>query len=323
MLDLPAADVAAAPAHWRHAPLPNAPLWLARQDRLIRGERHESIPASPTLLARLNRPAAVGEVLVAYDTSGEAWRLRHAGDAGAGAETRLWLAQAVNDSRARLFSTLRGVLAAQLTECVLHELRNPLNALSLHADLMARVLAGGGAVERALPSIEVIKQRVGDLRRRQDAAVALWLGDPAQPEMASAELRAVVDDSLRLVRGHLALQEVRLRSEALDLIGAARLRSGAAQTRLVLMALLLMACAGAKQYRGADGGAEVLVQAIGDGNTLIVELQAPLDGQTLGRELADTDTAGLIATLALLLESAGIAIETDPLQAVTRLSLAG
>lgn len=321
MLDLPAADLAAAPEHWRHAPLPNAPLWLARQDRLIRGEHHESVPASPTLLARLNRPAAVGEVLVAYDTSGEAWRLRHAGDAGA--ETRLWLAQAVTDSRARLFSTLRSVLATQLTECVLHELRNPLNALSLHADLMARVLAGGGPVERALPSVEVIKQRVGDLRKRQDAAVALWLGDAAQPEMANADLRAVVDESLRLARGHLALQEVRLRSEALDLIGAARLRSGAVQTRLALLALLLMACAGAKQYRGADGGAEVLVQAIGGGNTLILELQAPLDGQALGRELADTDTAGLMATLALLLESAGIAIETDPLQAVTRLSLAG
>ncbi|MDB5976837.1 MAG: sensor histidine kinase [Nevskia sp.] len=321
MLDLPAADAAAAPAHWLQAPLPNAPLWLARQDRLIRGERHESIPVSPALLAHLNRPAAVGEVLIAYDTSGEAWRLRHAGDSGA--ETRLWLAQALNDSRARLFSGLRSVLAMQLTECVLHELRNPLNALSLHADLMARVLAGGGAVERALPSVEVIRQRVGDLRRRQDAAVALWLGDAAQPEMASADLRAVVDDSLRLVRGHLALQEVRLRSEALDLIGTARLRGGGAQTRLALMALLLMACAGAGQYRGADGGAEVLVQAIGDGNKLILELQAPLDGQTLGRELADTDTAGLMATLALLLESAGIAVEADPVQAVTRLSLAG
>lgn len=319
MLDLPSTEAAAAPAHWRRAPLLNAPVWLARCDRLIRAERHEPIPASPALLARLGRPAAAGEMLIAYDSSGEAWRLRHADAAG---ELQLWQAQSLSDSRARLFSTLRGVLGQQLTECVLHELRGPLNALSLHADLMARLLsAGAQQVQRALPSVEVIKQRVGDLRKRQDAAVMLWLGDVAQAEAAGADLGEVVDSSLRLVRGHLALQEVRLRSEALQLIGSTRLRQGAAQTRLVLMALLLTACAGARQFRTADGSTEVVVQASIEGRTLVLELQAPIDGGTLGRELADTDTAGLMAALALLLESAGIALEADPVQASTRLSL--
>ena len=319
MLDLPSTEADAAPAHWREAPLLNAPLWLAGHERLIRVERHEPIPASPALLARLGQPAAAGEMLLAYDSSGEAWRLRHAGAAG---EMRLWQAQSVNDSRARLYSTLRGLLAQQLTECVLHELRNPLNALSLHADLLARLLSEGAQVERTLPSVEVIRHRVGDLRKRQDAAVTLWLGDAALVEAAGADLAEIVDSSLRLLRGHLALQEVRLRSEALQLIGATRLRNGAAQTRLVLMALLLMACAGAKQYRTADDSTEVVMQAAIDGHTLILELQAPIDGQTLGRELADTGTAGLMAVLALLLESAGIALEADPAQALTRLSLA-
>ncbi len=319
MLDLPSTEADAAPAHWREAPLLNAPLLLAGRERLIRAERHEPIPASPALLARLGQPAAAGEMLVAYDSSGEAWRLRHAGAAG---EMRLWQAQSVNDSRARLYSTLRGLLAQRLTECVLHELRNPLNALSLHADLLARLLLEGAQVERSLPSVEVIRHRVGDLRKRQDAAVMLWLGDAALAEAAGSDLAEIVDSSLRLLRGHLALQEVRLRSEALQLIGAMRLRSGAAQTRLVLMALLLMACAGAKQYRTADGSTEVVIQAGVDGHTLILDLQAPLDGRTLGRELADTGTAGLMAGLALLLESAGIALEADPAQALTRLSLA-
>jgi len=131
----------------------------------------------------------------------------------------------------------------------------------------------------------------------------------------------VVEDSLRLLRGHLALQEVRLRSEALHLIGTTRLQGGAAAARLALMALLLMACAGAIQYRDADGGSEVMMQAFTDGRTLSLELQAPVDGQALGREAADTDGAGLMAGLALLLESAGIALEADPGQALTRLSL--
>ncbi len=318
MLDLPSTEADAVPAHWHEAPLLNAPLWLARRDRLIGAERHEPIPASPALLVRLGEPADAGEMLIAYDSSGEAWRLRHADAAG---ELQLWQAQSLSDSRARLFSTLRGVLGQQLTECVLHELRGPLNALSLHADLMARLLSAGAEVERALPSVEVIKHRVGDLRRRQDAAVMLWLGDAALAEAAGADLGEVVDSSLRLVRGHLALQEVHLRSEALQLIGGRQLRQGAAQTRLVLMALLLTACAGARQFRTADGSTEVVVQASIEGPTLVLELQAPIDGRTLGRELADTDTAGLMASLALLLESAGIALEADPAQASTRLSL--
>jgi len=319
MLDLPSADAAAPPPHWHEAPLLNARLLLARREQLIRADQQEPAAASPALLARLTAPASRGEMLVAYDSSDEAWRLRHAGVA---ADTQLWLAQSVADSRSRLFSSLRDMLAQRLTESVLHELRNPLNALSLHADLIARLLAGDGSAERALPSVEVIKQRVGDLRRRQDAAVALWLGDAALAEAACADLAAVVDDSVRLLRSHLALQDVRLRSVDLHLIGAARLRGGAAQTRLALMALLLMACAGAKQYRSADGSSEVVLQAAIDGRALTLELQAPIDGQALGREVADTDGAGLMAGLGLLLEAADIRLEADPGQALTRLSLA-
>jgi len=318
MLDLPSADAAATPAHWREAPLPGAALLLARRDRLIRADRHEPVAAAPALLARLAAAAGDGDVVVAYDSSGAAWRLRHAGAAG---ELQLWQAQSLDDSRARLFSRLRGMLGQQLSESVLHELRNPLNALSLHADLMARLLSGSAQLERAQPSLDVIKQRVGDLRRRQDAAVGFWLGDAALAEAACADLRHVVEDSLRLLRGHLALQDVRLRSEALHLIGSTRLQRGAAQARLALMTLLLMACAGARQFRDADGSSEVMLQTFIDGHTLILELQAPVDGQALGREAADTDGSGLMAGLALLLESAGIALEADPGQALTRLSL--
>jgi signal transduction histidine kinase len=319
MLDLPSADAAAAPPHWREAPLLNARLLLARHDQLIRADLHQPTAASPALLARLTAAAGRGEMLVAYDSSAEAWRLRHAGAAG---DAQLWQLQSVADSRARLFSSLRGVLAQQLTEAVLHELRNPLNAMSLHADLMVRVLSANGLAQRMLPSVDVIKQRVGDLRGRQDAAVRLWLGDATLAEAACADLAVVVDESLRLLRSHLALHDVRLRSADLHLIGTLRLRSGAAQARLALMALLLMACAGAKQYRTADGSTEVVLQASIDGRTLCLELQAPIDGHALGREVADTDGDGLMAGLALLLEAAGITLAADPGQALTRLSLA-
>ena len=317
MLDLPAAD-AAAPAHWRLAPLPRAALLLARRDALLHADGHDPMPASPALLARLTTPAAEGEQLLACDSSAATWRLRHIAAAGA---AQLWQAQSLADSRTQLYSNLRGAVARRLTEAVLHELRNPLNALSLHTDLMQRLLSGGQPVERVLPSLEVMRQRVGDLRKRQDAAVALWLGDAELDESQGAGLGGVIEDSLRLLRGHMALHEVRLRSAELELIGAARLRGGVAHTRLVLMALLLMASAGAGQYRAADGSGEVLLQAAVEGPSLVLELQAPLDGQALAREVADTDSAGLLAALALLLDSAGITLQADPAQALTRLTL--
>lgn len=315
MLDLPAA---AAPAHWLLAPLPQAPLYLARRDALLRAGSHQPLPASPALLARLSAPAAAGEVLPACDSSAAPWRLRHVCEAGT---AQLWQAQPLADSRTLLYAALRDALARRLTEAVLHELRNPLNAMSLHADLLLRLLPGEQPAARAQPSLEVIRQRIGDLRQRQDAAVALWLGDAAHAETQGAALAAVVDDSMRLLRGHLALHEVRLRGARLEQIGAVRLRRGAAATRLVLMALLLAACAGAAHYRAADGSAEVLLQAGADGATLQLELQAPLQAQALARDLADTDQAGLLAALALLLDEAGITLQADAAQALTRLTL--
>src|SRR3546814_4423772 len=52
----------------------------------------------------------------------------------------LWRAQALNDSRSRIFTRLRCLLSSRLSSQFLHDLRNPINALSLHADLLARMV---------------------------------------------------------------------------------------------------------------------------------------------------------------------------------------
>jgi signal transduction histidine kinase len=316
MLDLPSPPSPPAPPHWLRAPLPDAPLCRAQPDHLARVCSHETLAATPALLAALCAPATPGAMLLAYDSSGAAWRLLHAGDAA----QPLWRVQALAESRARLHQRLRGVLAQQLLECVLHELRNPLNALGLHADLIARLLGGGdpAAAPRALSSVEVIKERLGELRRRQDAALALWLGDPAQP--GGAALAPLVEHSLRLLRGHASLHQVRLHGEDLSLIGAARLRDDALPAQIALITLLVAACEGAHHNPAADG-AEVLLRAVAGNGALVLEIQAPLEGLELARELADTDAEGLLATLALLLEPSGLELETQPLQALTRLVL--
>lgn len=316
MLDLPASP-AAPPAHWRLAPLPDAPLCEAHPDQLVQAGAHQHIAASPALLAALGHSEAPG-LVCAWDSSGAAWRLRRCAVAAA---RPLWWVQAVADSRARLFARLRGLLGLELGGCVLHELRGPLNALSLHADLLERLLGHGDPAAnapRARNSAEVIRERLRELRQRQDGAVALWLGEPAP---GAAALARLVEDSLRLLRGHLSLHEVRLRSEALDSIGTAQLPRGAAEAQLALIALLVAACAGARRSRTAAGEAEVLLVAGTGGPGLSLEIQAAFDGAALGRGLAGTDGDGLLAALALLLEPSGLRLEADAGLGLVRLVL--
>jgi signal transduction histidine kinase len=311
MLDF--APQSAAKASWLEAPMPDAAVCLALDDGLVRLD-HEPVSVAPLLLQSLNAGGAAGRLILACDSSGESWRLRHDGTAGA---ARLWRLQSLADSRRLLFQRLRGVLAPELAGRVQHELRNPLNALSLHADLIARLLQKNGSAPAAIgPSVEVIRQRLQELERRQDAMLALWLAPPEAAE-APPSLGAVLDETLRLLRGHLSQQNIRAYGDNLAPLDAVPLRGAAAPVRVSLLALLLMAAAGARQYPAANGSARIdLAGAEG-----ALELQAPLDGQPLGRALGDCDTGCVLAGLALLLESAGLRLEADARQGLTRISL--
>jgi signal transduction histidine kinase len=329
MLDLPAA-AAPAPPHWHAAPMPGAALYQAQAQGLVRADGHDSLAATPGLLAALARPPAADTLLLAWDSSGAPWRLGHAGPAGG---PPLWRVQALADSRAGLLERLRSVLGRELAGCVLHELRGPLNALSLHADLLARLLGEDepeASLPRALNSAEVIRERLRELRQRQDSAVALWLERP-EADGGAAALARLVGDSLRLLRGYLALHEVRLRSEALEAIGTAQLPRGGTEAQLALLGLLVAGCAGARRNRTATGEAEVLLVAGARPQGLCLEIQAPFDGQPLGRELAggghDGRQAGqagdssVLAALALLLEPSGLRLEADAALGLVRLTL--
>lgn len=305
------------PSCWNEAPLPDAACCAAWPDRLAYLDRHESVPASPALLEALNAAGTEGRTLVAGDSSGEIWRLRHG---GAIHSTQLWRLQALPDSRERLLVRLRSALAVRLTDRIQHELRNPLNALSLHADLIARLLPKSGSIgqsERINPSIEVIRQRLGDLLQRQDATVALWLAPPAEADLGPLSLGAALDSCLQLLRGYLSQQDIRLRTETLQHLDERPLQRAATATQLVILALLCIAAAGARQYRAADGRTEIVLSAQPGG---ILEIQSALDPQALGRELADGDAAATLASLALLLEPAGLRLEAPALQALVRLT---
>jgi len=313
VLDLPPAGTTA-PPHWRLAPLPGAPLYQPQAERLAPLAGHAALAASPALLAALALPAAPGQLLSACDSSGAAWRLRRIDQ-----DRPLWAAQAVDESRARLLTALRGLLGGRLAGSVLHQLRSPLNALSLHAELIERSLSNGerpGAAQRALESAAVIRERLRELGRRQDAMAALWFGGDE-----GAGLAVVVERSLGLLRGYLSLQGVHLRGVGLDALGGAQLPRGAAEAELALITLLLAACDGARHNRVGESEAEMLLAAESGAHGVSLELQAPSEADALGRELAETDGAGLLAALALLLEPSGLRLEVRPEQALTRLLL--
>jgi nitrogen fixation/metabolism regulation signal transduction histidine kinase len=109
-----------------------------------------------------------------------------------------------------LFSTLRSRLAARLAPQLQHELRNPLNALSLHSDLLLRMTS---TLEPALAarmsnSLKAIKTRIADLQQRQDDYVTLWL---ARPEgLARCRLAETLTAAQAVLRPLLAHQEITL-----------------------------------------------------------------------------------------------------------------
>lgn len=309
-------ESSAARWYWRKAPLPDAPLVLIGAGGLHRLGDERLWPASPRLLAALGAQAGSNGAVLAADPSGAVWRLRHAGAAGG---QQFWQIQELAESRRRLLADLRRVLASRLYGHVLHELRNPLGALSLHADLLSRLLSEVGppaSADRCRTSVEVIRQRLRELSERQNAAVSLWLEDQTADGPQPVELDRLIDASLRLVRGYMSLQEVRLHAETLQAPSALRLPGHAAALQLTLLAALLAACAGAKQA-GTD---QVVVASSSAGGSVGLEIRSALDGEALARELAGSAGDSLLAALALVLEPTGITLHPNPEQAVLRLA---
>lgn len=290
------------------APMPDAGLFSLGENGLHGYESGHAVPLAAPLRARLLDRGDVGETLHVADRSGEPWRLRRFGANGGSA---MWRFQSLEHSRCRLMERLRIALAPRLAAQVLHELRNPMNAMSLHADLLARTVPKAeDPVQRARAeaSVQVIKTRLADLNQRQGTMVALWLA-LAQADAAPAPtLAAVLENSLHLMRGLYSLHDVVLRAEDLDRITAGPDRLTTQHLHLVLIALLTAACESVARLGSTR---EVLLQVrnLPDGATAI-ELGPVADSDDLMHALGATAHNGTLAALSLLLESEGIELST-------------
>lgn len=297
-----AATIAAtAPEHWRFAPLPQAPLYELDAAGLRGIDTSLRIVPEAALGAAL-RAATAGDIVLAQASDGAVWRLQRLSQAAA-----LWRVQALSDSRRASFLALRNLASARLVAQVLHELRNPMNALSLHSDLLGRLLQPGAAApERAATSLKAIRDRLNDLGTRQNHAVQLWLAAADAVDESPIALTGLVDEILRLLRGLFVLSEIRLRGEALELLDAAAPLRSSAALRLAVIALLLSAHDGA--CRSAEAAAhEVRVRAHDERSHVRLGVEAPL-----GLLLAPDEAA----QLALLLGTERIGVEVESPQSV-------
>jgi signal transduction histidine kinase len=304
------------------APMPDAALFSLSDRGLLGYEVESTIPLSPSLSGRLRGESLHGDTFHVADSSGEPWRLRRC---GLGQGPAMWRFQSLEHSRCRLAERLRMALAPRLAAQVLHELRNPMNAMSLHADLLVRTVAKAeDPVQRARAeaSVQVIRARLADLNQRQDAMVALWLTLAQSGTMAPAgqTLSAVVENALQLLRGLYALHGVMLRTENLDRITAIADRPASQHFQLVLIALLTAACETAAAH--AAKTSEVTMTILdGEAGEIIIELGPSVDGRELGLALGASAQDDTLAALCLLLESECIDLRESAPAGTVRLTL--
>lgn len=299
-LDVPVSPTPPVPPHWQAVPLPDADLHRF-DERGLRGlgARH-ALAATPALLAAL---ATAGDGALVFARAGEeTWRLQRC-DAG------LCRVQALADSRQRIFTQWRAHLAARLSAQILHELRNPMNALSLHADLLGRLI-GGPQPERGAASLQVIRERINELGARQNALVALWLATAA--DEPAVELPRRVEENLRMMRGHFALQEIHARVSGLERLGRCRPPRRGAPLELALIGLLLLAADAVVATRVDEGSAELRIETVDvDEAHCALRLHAPLAAAEpapgLDWDRRGATVADVLAEIALLLDGTPLA----------------
>jgi signal transduction histidine kinase len=214
-------------------------LWgLAEGDELpdalhqLREGRHEQVEPERTLEVVVAPFGEAGRILVGEDLTE---RLR---------------------DRERLVRSERLALVGQLLAQVTHEVRNPLNAISLHAELLAEEL--GAPEQQALLAtvvteirrLEAVTERYLDLARRR------------APELAA-------EDAAALARGVVSLEEERLRRIGVEVsVHAAAMPLAEIDGNVLRRALLNLV-----RNAAEAGAAHIRVEVARETSTLFVRVR--------------------------------------------------
>ncbi len=298
---------------WLLAAMPDADVYLLREGRMHPLDGHCVLGLSPQLLNRVDTQGRTGDILVAKDADSGYWRLRHI---AAPDNLCIWRIQSLHDSRERLRDRLRTALAPRVADHVLHDLRNPMNALSLNVDLVTQILTlGSGTTEstRVTSSLRIIKDRLRDLQTLQNHMVALWLSAPSDIPTTAGQ---VIKDTLRQLRGLLMLSQTRLDIDDLGFLDTCAITAeSSASLQFVLIAILLMAITPAGEAEMAASALRLSTyeEKLSSGTAhVVLDIQAQFQSASIETCLDAEDVIGVFAALALLLDEYGIDIVLVP-----------
>ncbi|MDB5987090.1 MAG: sensor histidine kinase [Nevskia sp.] len=317
MLDIPAPTSSAYPQHWLAAALPWAQVCQLQGSGLLQLASGATTKVSAPLRQALQDTAATARTIVVVDKAGAPWRLRRA----AGKPSDLWLLQSLVDSRRIALQNFRSAFAARLADSLLHELRNPLNALGLQCDLLGRTLkisTNADVLAQVTGRVSQMKERLRDLLERQNSMVGLWLS-AADPEVR-LELATLVDETLRLLRSYGSQREVRLQADDLAALRDVATPGDGVAIRIVLIAIGLLAIDSAASAGHTDDDAQVQLQTTSSSAAAaVLEIRAQFTATTLSGELQFAGFDEWLATLALLLDESPIELSHSAASSSIRL----
>jgi len=198
-------------------------------------------------------------------------------------EARQWsrtLEDKVLEKTADLRHTQRQVLhmermasLGKLSATVAHELNNPLSGILLYSRLVARELGSQALDEEVRAELERYLELIARESQRCGTIVKnlLLFARRGGAEMAPVDPDEVVERSLRLVRHHLEMHDVRLLHEPLaGTPGEGTIVADAAQLEQALVALFVNAV---EAMSGPDdGGGELTVRLQGDADEVVLEV---------------------------------------------------
>ncbi|HEY0251718.1 MAG TPA: ATP-binding protein [Kofleriaceae bacterium] len=172
------------------------------------------------------------------------------------------MARAIEERERELVRSERLAAVGKLSATITHEIRNPLSAIGLNAELLDDELAGN-AEGRAL--CQAIHKEVDRLTAITEEYLSF--GKLPKPKIASEHVNATVDALASFVREDLANKKVDLRVELAETDPIALVDS--AQLRQCLVNLVR----NASEAVAAKGGGTVTMRTRRDGDRVVIEVE--------------------------------------------------
>jgi signal transduction histidine kinase len=158
----------------------------------------------------------------------------------------------LREVESRLHQAERSAVVGRLASAIAHEIRNPLNYINLSLDHLRTSLAPSDPQKRAI--VEKLTDQLKTEVRRINARITEFLSysRPADLQMSRVDLRAAVEDALRIVEGEAAERGIETRIEQDDALP--RIVGDAESLRSLFTNLIINGVQAIEGRGNGDGG---------------------------------------------------------------------